>query len=281
MAYTDTIHTLHDNILIVSDSVLRCIHQINTTTAMNTSPRPWTWISVSIAAIALFIAFMTWMSQKRTEKNTLQINPEGQERILLDIIRHLYANMVATVTLTTLLRDCGFSKYPSEEHLLKLKVDPSYLHPELFSNKSNEYERLHNLIVLFRNYNVEIDTALLHFKDRTLARNVKERDASTLLLKPGLLTRRIIGACNVLFDGKTAKKAREKIREEYSRRGHNSSRHPALTYYNNLQNGFIEALYSENEADAKEFLDMLNGNVAHELARNEENSAKIGLIDFH
>lgn len=276
MTTPDTFYIVRDTVLVASESVLRNIHEINTTTAINTSPKPWTWISVGIALAALIFTIFTWKSQTRTEKNTLNINPEGQERILLDIIRHLYANFIATLTLSQKLNNCEFSKYPSEEHLLKLKVDPDYLHPELFSDRSNEYERLHNLIILFRNYNIEIDVALTHLKDRTLDVEVKKRDMKTLIFKPGLLTERIMNVCNIIFDGNTAFEARKKIHEEYEQRGHMEIN--GYPYYDNSKNGFIKSLYA---TDSDTFLKMVNENVQRELNENTEKSSKVDLISFH
>lgn len=283
--YHDTIYIVRDTVVAASESVLRNIHEINATTAMHTDPKPWTWISVTIASIALLITFFTWLSQRRTEKNTfVQINPKIQENILLELIRHLYANMIVTVTLNTLLEQCDFNKYPSEEHLLKLKMDPSFIHPELFSDSSGDrYSSLHRLIILFRNYNIEVETTLKHLKDESLNKDVKRRDIKTLLMKPGYLTNEIMRACKICFKSDTVSKARKKIHDDYEMRssvvGHiNIEGRP---YYDNYENGFIRSLYSESYDEKMSFLEMLNENVAQELGKNQEKSSKVALIDFH
>ncbi|MDE5828164.1 MAG: hypothetical protein K2H57_11375, partial [Duncaniella sp.] len=66
MTTPDTFYVVRDTVLVASESVLRNIHEINAMTAMNTSQKPSTWISVGIAFAALIFTIFTWQSQTRT-----------------------------------------------------------------------------------------------------------------------------------------------------------------------------------------------------------------------
>ena len=57
-------------------------------------------------------------------------------------------------------------QYPSEEHLLKLKVLPEdVLHLESYNQDDKIYQKMHELKLQLRNYDIEIDTAMTHLKE--------------------------------------------------------------------------------------------------------------------
>ena len=87
----------------------------------------------------------------------------------------------------------GWDKhYPSEEHLIKLKMPVENIHLEAFYDDGKFYSIINRLYLLLRNYNTEIDIALLHFPQSGLNTAVKKRDLDTLLFKPGFLTENIM-----------------------------------------------------------------------------------------
>ncbi|MDR1518104.1 MAG: hypothetical protein LBS52_08445 [Dysgonamonadaceae bacterium] len=120
---------------------------------------------------------------------------------MLDLIRHLYRNKVVVCTLRWKLNEKEKVArkltekynlyYPSEEHLLKLKMLPEDLRLDRFENAPEHYDMLHKLELYFRNYNVEIDVALDHLKSKNLSVEVKDRDLDTLEFKSGFLTAEI------------------------------------------------------------------------------------------
>jgi hypothetical protein len=87
----------------------------------------------------------------------------------------------------------GYDRYyPSEEHLLKLKVLPEDLRFDRFNNTPQYYDILHSLELKFRNYNTEIDVTLGHLRNSSISSNIKSRDMSVLSKKSDYLTREII-----------------------------------------------------------------------------------------
>ena len=93
----------------------------------------------------------------------------------MDLVRHLYRNLVVTYAIKTKLNDCHFKKYPSEIHLLKLKVPVEDIHLEVFSDDNKNYTYMNNLCLLFRNYNMEIDVAIKHFCNKEMDNEIKEK----------------------------------------------------------------------------------------------------------
>ena len=184
--------TVNDNPLLSSES-LKHIQQYTLDTANNTTFVFW-WdgFNILIAVTALVFSVFTFWSQNKTSSNTQKLSRHTQRNLLLDLVRHLYRNLVITYTVKTKLEDIQYKGYPSEEHLIKLKVPMENIHLEAFYGNDRMYEVMHNLYLNLRNYNEEIDVACMHFKDTNLSEEVKKRDLDTLLFKPSYLTERIL-----------------------------------------------------------------------------------------
>ncbi len=185
------------------------IHKLNTIaqdlsdTKENTNPwlTPETWktiagISLYVAIVGLFISFLSgiisffnYKEQKDTQRNTERLTLKEQQDILIDLVRHLYRNLVVTRTIETKMRALKFQAYPSEEHLVKLRIPLEKI--KLDSFLSTNFTALSNLYLLFRNYNEEILIIKDHFKDQTLNQETKERDLETLTFKCGFLASKI------------------------------------------------------------------------------------------
>lgn len=146
------------------------------------------YLNIGLALIAAVGTFLTFYQILITNKQQ-SINKKFQKEILSDLLRHLYRNKVCVCALYQKLKDFGFeTHYPSEEHILKLKVLPEDLHFERFNNSPDHYDSLHELELKFRNFNIEVDVALEHFKSRALNKNIKLRDFDTLEFKSQYLT---------------------------------------------------------------------------------------------
>lgn len=149
----------------------------------------WDWLAIVIAFISLVIAWLMAVWQKRTERNTMKITKEGQIGLLVDYIRHFYTNLVVIISVTEKLKGRFSSHYPSEEHFRKLIIDLEVLHPEAFFHSKEKYNQIHKLLLLLRNYNIEVDVAEKHLCSRSVEPYAKERDLNTLIFKPDLLCR--------------------------------------------------------------------------------------------
>lgn len=159
------------------------------------------WYNFAFAFLAFIVAcfsavydFRGFRESKRTADNVTRVSLEVQMAQFDDLIRHLYRNLVCTIAFTNkILERKSHVEYPSEEHLMKLKVLPEdVLHLEKYNDNNNIYKMMHELKLLLRNYDVEIDTAMMHLKDGKISVEVLRNDLDTLAFKPLYLTKRIL-----------------------------------------------------------------------------------------
>lgn len=153
--------------------------------------KEWDWLAIIIASLSLVIALMTFHSQKNTENNTTKLSDEGQRLLLIDYLRHFYCNHVILLTLENLFENKYDTHYPSEEHLLKLKVDQDAIHLESFNRDASRYGQMHKLLLMLRNYNIDIDVAVRHLTDPKLNKDFKVRDFNALITKTKTLSQNI------------------------------------------------------------------------------------------
>lgn len=189
---TDSIDMLQDSIRILNEESAILQDSLKTLTFSDqviTFGRgyhldKWDWFACTIAIISLIVACgMAWW-QWQTERNTMKITKEGQIGLLIDYVRHFYANLIVTAALDKMLENKMDFYYPSEEHLRKLAIDLEALHPDAFFRYKEKYNYIHNLLVLFRNYNIELSVAEKHLCSPTVCVEAKQRDLKTLLFKP-------------------------------------------------------------------------------------------------
>lgn len=169
-------------------------------------------ISFCVAVKSLRITFFSFRytklgyeASKRTADNVMRASFNVQKGQFDDLIRHLYRNLACTLaftqkilkgsdnrksenaieTLLSVREKAEHKAYPSEEHLLKLKVLPEdVLHLEKYNNDFEIYKKMHELKLLLRNYDIEIDTALMHLKNGNIDLDEVKNDLDTLTYKP-------------------------------------------------------------------------------------------------
>lgn len=159
------------------------------------------WYNFAFAFLAFIVAcfsavydFRGFRESKRTADNVTRVSLGVQMAQFDDLIRHLYRNLICTLAFTgRILENKEHKEYPSEEHLLKLKVLPEdVLHLEKYNDDNHIYKKMHELKLLLRNYDIEIDTAMMHLKDDRISVDVLRNDLDTLTFKPLYLTKRIL-----------------------------------------------------------------------------------------
>lgn len=185
-------------------ATLSKIAQASEKTSDNTTPTPLAQTDLDEIANLLLSAFaalgtvLTWQAIRRETKQQ-QIKRTFQAKILSDLIRHMYRNKVCICATHWKLKNEGFdSHYPSEEHLLKLKLLPEDLRFDRFDNTPDFYDILHELELKFRNFDVEVDVVLTHLKQPGIDKETKERDLKVLEYKSQLLTSEIINLMHTL-----------------------------------------------------------------------------------
>ena len=273
-------------------------------TAENTQFSTIDWISFGIAVFALFFsllsvvyAHVTYFSQKRTEENTKstqantsRITHLSQQGLLEDMVRHLYRNMVVTYAIKTKLDTLGWDKhYPSEEHLIKLKMPVENIHLEAFYDDGKFYSIINRLYLLLRNYNTEIDIALLHFPQSGLNTAVKKRDLDTLLFKPGFLTENIMEVLKE-FNYKelpahnTIAHEIQHTSEQNQARKQGEQWTHAYTPLDMEKTAFVTSVFerlTDGSYIPNSFTSMFNKDVIIECGKNENGSEKVFMIPFH
>ncbi|HIT48226.1 MAG TPA: hypothetical protein IAC34_01865 [Candidatus Coprenecus stercoripullorum] len=162
----------------------------------------WVLLSLGIAIASLVFGIITYTAQKKTEGNTKKLSKDAQRSLLNDLVRHLYRNLIITLAVRTKLDELSWDAYPSEEHLIKLKIPLENIHLDVFYGRDAEYRAMHDLYLKMRNYNEEVDVALAHLSDPSIDRDTKMRDMGTLEFKASFLTERIVKTVHKIW-GKT------------------------------------------------------------------------------
>ena len=146
----------------------------------------------------------------RTAKNVQRVSGTSQLAQLRDLIRHLYRNLIVTIAFYEKFNNEndssqeGHSRYPSESHLLKLKVDSNdFIHMEKYNSVNDKNDdinsRMHEVKLLLRNYDTEIDVALEHMKNKNMSCDVINDDMGNLLFKPFYLTSYILKLMHMII----------------------------------------------------------------------------------
>jgi hypothetical protein len=204
------------------DSDLSSLQNYASDIAQNTSHSFWFDQLCLLGIFSAVAAICTVISIMMQEK----LWPWTYSAMLYDTIRHLYRNRVCTLAMWAkynYYHNQGKAKYfPAEEHYYKLKIPPEDIRANQYSMhiRPKTLEDIHNLEVLFRNYNVEIDVALMHIKDDTIDEETKQRDFQTLFFKTAYLAKKIVELrCSRKFakKSKVLNKAFDKIETKYLR----------------------------------------------------------------
>ena len=153
------------------------------------------WIAFCLSLISIIIAIITFKAQRDTEKHTKNAPISVQRGKLADLPRHFYRNLVCTGAIIFKYlhpsngKSANRKSYPSESNLLKLQTLPDDVFLPVDIDE-NSYKVIHELKVLFRNYNMEVMVASDHLSKQQLTDDSLVQDFDNLLFKPFFLTRR-------------------------------------------------------------------------------------------
>ncbi len=214
---------LLQTVAVDTTQLYKILDKINSSTHAieeNTQAGFWDYAIIVFLCIAILLIFI-WLirilnisqyilvSQIQTQDNTQRLDKDYQRSLLLDLVRHLYRNLVITYTMYYKMEakttgegeNKKYTHYPSEEHLIKLCVPMEWFHLDLFYHDGDEkFRAIEKLYMDFRNYNEEVKVVLSHFKDKTVDYATKERDFKTLLFKSGYLTDQILEKANIIWE---------------------------------------------------------------------------------
>lgn len=157
-------------------------------------------IAIIIAVISAVVSCITYRAQKETERHTSNAPLTVQLQTLKDLPRHFYRNLVCSCAIILKYRKTNSNKsprdfYPSESNLRKLQVLPDDVAlPIDIDTKTdaanNPYRHMHELKLLLRNYNIEVETASKHLMVRNISEESLSQDFDNLLFKPLYLVKR-------------------------------------------------------------------------------------------
>ena len=164
------------------------------------------WNSYGIIALlfsicALFFTGKQYFSQKQTEMNTRESEKHSKNAPisvqlgkLEDLPRHFYRNLVCSGAIifkhkhTSNGSSGNRNNYPSESNFRKLQTLPDDIFLPI-DIEEESYKMMHELRLLFRNYNMEVLVASEHVSRRNLTDKSLENDFDNMLFKPFHLTK--------------------------------------------------------------------------------------------
>lgn len=183
----------------------------------------WLWQSTGLdqwnvlVILSFGVSVASLVYSWKTVKGVERIDKECQRLLLMDVIRHLYRNKVCTLAMQMKFEKEP-TKFPSEEHFLKLQLLPKDLYLDQFYKEPKKFDLLHELEMLFRNYNTEIEVAMKHISTPGIDVETKKRDFGTLRFKPDYLSFEILKLMNRIWKEKglseTVLASLEKMTEE-------------------------------------------------------------------
>lgn len=263
--------------------------------AKNTFPTKLTqtdqddWWIIAITTFSLIVsmaaAYWAWIAAKATSKTVRaieqeteelkkrQINQKFQKKILSDLLRHLYRNKICISAIRLKLgsKENGYNHYyPSEEHLLKLRVLPEDLRLDRFDNTPDYYDELHKIELYFRNFNIEVEVTLEHLKTMTLSDQIKRRDLDVLEMKTGFLTKEIFNLMNRMKNPITSDDVKELLTKESDNKKQNNQKNQEEIYIPERKSDNKNITYYD---DVLCLTDQLNEDIRNEYP-------KISLISF-
>lgn len=241
-------------------------------------------ISAIFAFVSAVYTIRTFNSQKETEQNTSRLNMSEQRRLLIEMIRHLYRNMVVSYSIGVKMKAEEFMAYPSEEHLRKMKVKLSDIHLNLFYRSNKEYREINKFYMELRNYNMELDVICDHFRTPGIDVRTKERDLSTLYFKCNHLTKRIMEIIKLIPKKKGKadeeglyQEVRDILNEEIEEKNkmQDTIYSEPFEPYKNEKSFYAQVLYAD---DPDDFYKKFEENIRHECGLNSEGGEKIHMI---
>lgn len=148
-----------------------------------------------VALISAIYGIVTYRAQKNTELHTTNAPIGVQLSTLKDLPRHFYRNLVCTCAMILKYNFSGKKGdlYPSEGNMWKLQTLPDdvVLPIDVDTDKEdNAYQHMHELRLLLRNYNVEVQVASEHVARKGILEETLAQDFGNLLYKPLFLIRK-------------------------------------------------------------------------------------------
>ncbi|MCM1300536.1 MAG: hypothetical protein NC250_01495 [Alistipes senegalensis] len=139
----------------------------------------------SIVTIAGFYSIWSYCQK-------ISISKQCQEKIIIDLIRHFFINCVIVEIIRARVTKEKFAVRPTDGVFSRFAVLDTDMRLERFSVDSQNFETIHKINMLFRNYNIVAGVAEKHFADPTISDHLKIQVLNELFF-------RAVKATNLLF----------------------------------------------------------------------------------
>jgi uncharacterized protein YacL (UPF0231 family) len=277
------------------DSIFSAIREYTGQTASHTE-KSFLWDQVCVLGLVSLAASVYTIRSIFTQE---RLTPDAYRALLYDLVRHLYRNKICTLAMWTkynFYQKQNEKYYPSDEHYMKLQIPGSDIRPDQYSYHKTRWGEAHELELLFRNYNVEIEVALNHIKDDSVDEETKQRDFRTLYFKTGYLSKRIVDFIEPEKKGKWFKEevpaeeeAFAKVKESFEK---NIKANPDKSKYGEMFEEELKklldseenrvdsfaAIFKANPENEKRFHEYLYLDAFIECGRNSMDEEKIHMI---
>ena len=288
-------HTIFDKECTSQES-----HPTQTVVVADTTPTgTYNWVTILCSITALAVSALTLYSQEKVADNTSMLSYKAQEKVLYDLVRHLYRNMVAMWAIVNRMDDAAsrsdlrikgtppaksndkYTIYPSELHLIKAQVPTDNIHPELYVKNDAKYNEINTLLLQLRNYNTELAVAAYQLKDPNLTKDVKDYYIDALLLKPAQLTNKLIDILKSISSDKDIVTKCEKIISQSHNENVENNKYctpwsGTIIKYEN-SDPYTKNFFAN---ESSKFFDMLNKDTQIECGKNKSGGDKLLMIKF-
>lgn len=149
-------------------------------------------LSFLAAGATLFGIYTIWKEFKNR-----RISKKRKKLIIQDLARHFWINNIILEIVKMKMSRAGYSSvYPEESTFRRFCLLPEDLDCDKLSLKARHYDKIHDIELRLRNYNVTAEMVAGHFCDPALSREVKERDIDELVKRSVSLTRNLLAIGN-------------------------------------------------------------------------------------
>lgn len=161
----------------------------------------------SIVTIAGFVSIFFYYKK-------IKISKECQQKIINDLIRHFFINCVIIEIIRARLEKEKFAVRPTDGVFSRFAVLDTDMCLDRFSVNSRNFEMIHEISLLFRNYNIVAGVAEKQFADDRIPNELKIQVLNDLFFRAVKATKLLFKLSNCLKLGVDEKKAASFLKEK-------------------------------------------------------------------
>lgn len=160
----------------------------------------WSWPTwgVTVLTICASIATITGIWAIFSVIKQRNISKEWQRKIALDLIRHFMVNNAIVEVLRVKMAGPKNTYHPQEGVLTRFCTLESDVELSRFSINEDNYEKIHELSLKIRNYNIFVALADKHFCDLTYPREAKMEELKVIVKRSYDISNRLMAFCKTL-----------------------------------------------------------------------------------